>query len=198
MANNSSDRVKVAKHKPTEFHKCVYALVFIGLFQDIADTILNTIQGKKLDQECFDLENFLFENVCIPSFTIGRFIAMKIPDDFKITANGVSDPKERGGMGTISNDHTKTLVVVKEKLPSPMIGAKFLILYFGVLELVNDQGTFEADINGQECPFFFAFWQRMSRACLGRCTCCSGIDCCGQECCSHQMASGIYQSPLWI
>ena len=141
--------MKVAKHEPTKFHKCVYALVFIGLFRDIADTILNMIQGKALDQECFDLKNFLFGNVCIPAFTIGRVIAMKIPDDVKITAAGASDPKERGRSGTISNEHTKTLVVVKEKLLSLMIGAKFLIPYFGVLELVDDLGAFEADIEGK-------------------------------------------------
>ena len=125
--------MKVAKYEPTEFHKCVYALVFIGLFQDVADTILNKIQGKTLDQKCFDLENFLFESVCIPAFTIGRVIAMKIPDDVKIIAAGASDPKESGRSRTISSDHTKTLVVVKEKLLLLMIGAKFLIQYLGFL-----------------------------------------------------------------
>ena len=111
------------------------------------------IQGKTLDQKCSDLENFLFESVCIPAFTIGRVIAMKIPDDVKLTAAGASDPKESGRLGTISSDHTKTLVVVKEKLLSLMIGAKFLIQYFRVLELVDDLEAFEADMNAK---YFYA------------------------------------------
>ena len=107
------------------------------------------IQNKDLDEDCFKLESFLFDCVCIPAFTIGRVMSMKIPDSLKFAGASAKDLTVAPRQATISDKNARDLIVVKEKVLSLMVGAKFLIPYFMVLQNMKDAQAFGSSVKGK-------------------------------------------------
>lgn len=100
------------------------------MFLDVRKEIIASLSSGDLQQDLYRLEDFVFQSICVPSFTNGHLFRIVVPHD--VRWNGSSETVARVDMHckTLKKDEKRTYLLTKDRWLVLGIGAKFNAEYF--------------------------------------------------------------------